>query len=197
MAYVIWTIAISGLVYILLGYPVLLSVSKGRNRPPVAKDPGYEPSVSVIVAVYNGAAQVRAKLDVLLALDYPAHLLEIIIVSDGSTDETDEIVREYMDRGVILIRAPRGGKAAALNHGIARASGQVLFFTDVRQALHRDALRHLVSNLADPTVGAVTGELKLVKGDKGEQADMDLYWQYELWARLRHSRIDSIFNTTG
>jgi cellulose synthase/poly-beta-1,6-N-acetylglucosamine synthase-like glycosyltransferase len=197
MAYVIWAIASASLAYILVGYPILLSLSKRRRRPPVAKDFRFEPSVSVIVAVYNGASQVRAKLEVLLALDYPQHLMEIIIVSDGSTDDTDAIVREYSDRGVILIRAPRGGKAAALNFGIARASGQVLFFTDVRQALHRDALRHLVSNLADPTVGAVTGELKLVKGDKGEQADMDLYWRYELWARLRHSEIDSIFNTTG
>ncbi|MDQ1472805.1 MAG: hypothetical protein QOJ99_4285 [Bryobacterales bacterium] len=197
MAYVIWAIATAGLLYILLGYPILLSLNKGRRLPPVAKDPVFEPSVTVIVAVYNGAAQLRAKLKVLFALAYPAHLLEIIIVSDGSTDDTDAIAQEYSKQGVILIRAPRGGKAAALNYGIARAAGQVLFFTDVRQALHPDALRHLVSNLADPTVGAVTGELRLVKGDQGEQADMDLYWRYELWARLRHSQIDSVFNTTG
>jgi cellulose synthase/poly-beta-1,6-N-acetylglucosamine synthase-like glycosyltransferase len=197
MAYVIWLLASASLFYIILGYPLLLRLNSGRRLPPVAKDPNYEPTVSVIIAVYNGASQLRSKLEVLRALDYPAALLEIIIVSDGSTDETDAIAGEYSSRGVILIRAPRGGKAAALNYGMAKASGEVIFFTDVRQPLDPAALRHLVGNLADPTVGAVTGELRLLTGDQGEQADMDLYWRYEIWARQRQSAIDSIFNTTG
>ncbi len=78
-----------------------------------------------------------------------------------------------------------------------RATGELLFFTDVRQPLDPMALRHLVANFADPTVGAVTGEMRLLKGESGEQADMDLYWRYEIWARTRQSAIDSIFNTTG
>ena len=198
MTYALFLTAAAAFLYIIAGYPILLRLSSGRRRlPAVAKDPDYEPSVSVIVAVHNGATQLRAKLDVLLALDYPARLLEIIIVSDGSTDTTDAIAEEYSSRGVILIRAPRGGKAAALNYGLAQASGEIIFFTDVRQRLEPSALRHLVANLADPTVGAVTGELRLVTGDQGEQADMDLYWRYELWARLRQSELDSIFNTTG
>jgi biofilm PGA synthesis N-glycosyltransferase PgaC len=198
MSYALFLIASAAFLYIIAGYPILLRLSSGRRRlPAVLKDMNYEPAVSVIVAVYNGATQLRAKLETLLALDYPARLLEIIVVSDGSTDATDAIAEAYSCKGVILIRAPKGGKAAALNYGMARASGDVIFFTDVRQRLDPAALRHLVGNLADPTVGAVTGELRLVTGDQGEQADMDLYWRYELWARLRQSEVDSIFNTTG
>src|SRR5712691_1614324 len=183
--------------YILIGYPAALAMFFARLAPAVTKDLHHEPAVSLIMAVYNGAPHVRAKMETILALDYPKHLLEIIIVSDGSTDATESIVREYSSHGVRLLVLPHAGKAAALNAGIERASGEILFFTDVRQPLDRMALRHLAANFADPTVGAVTGELRLLEREDGEQADMDLYWRYELWARKRHSAIDSIFNTTG
>jgi cellulose synthase/poly-beta-1,6-N-acetylglucosamine synthase-like glycosyltransferase len=193
-------ILISGVVlalYILAGYPFLLAVMPFKKAPAVGKDPSYETTVTLIMAVYNGAAHIRAKLETIFALDYPKRLLEIIVVSDGSTDDTDAIVREYADRGVQLLAAPHGGKAAALNLAFQRASGDILFFTDVRQRLDPKALRHLVANFADPAVGAVTGEMRLIKGESGEQADMDLYWRYEVWARQKQSAIDSIFNTTG
>lgn len=179
------------------GYPFLLAVRKGRARPPVAKDPAFATTVSVIMAVHNGEAMIRRKLEALIALDYPRALVSIIVVSDGSTDGTEAIVREFVDNGVTLLIAPRGGKAAALNRGLAAATGEIVFFTDVRQPLEPGCLRHLVANFADSTVGAVTGELQLLRGDSGEQADMDLYWRYEIWARHRHSQIDSLFNTTG
>ena len=149
------------------------------------------------MAVHNGEALIRRKLETLLALDYPRELLHIIVISDGSSDGTEAIVREFHNRNVALSVAPRGGKAAALNRGLAVAEGEILFFTDVRQPLDPLCLRHLVANFADSTVGAVTGELRLLRGDTGEQADMDSYWRYEIWARRRHSEIDSLFNTTG
>jgi cellulose synthase/poly-beta-1,6-N-acetylglucosamine synthase-like glycosyltransferase len=183
--------------YILFGYPLVLAVAPFKLAPAVRKDLSHRATVSLIMAVYNGAAHIRAKLETILALDYPKHLLQIIVVSDGSTDETESIVREYSDRGVALLLAPHSGKAAALNLAFEQASGDLLFFTDVRQWLDPMALRHLVANFADPTVGAVTGEMRLRRGEAGEQANMDLYWRYEIWARERQTRIDSIFNTTG
>jgi cellulose synthase/poly-beta-1,6-N-acetylglucosamine synthase-like glycosyltransferase len=183
--------------YILFGYPLLLWKWRFKTAPPVRKDLSFQAPVTAIVAVRNGESQIRAKLDTLLALDYPRELLEILIVSDGSTDRTEQIVTEYADRGVTLLVAPAGGKAAAVNLALEHATGELVFFTDVRQPLDRMALKHLVANFADPTVGAATGEMKLVKGEAGEQADMDLYWRYELWARERQTAIDSIFNTTG
>ena len=183
--------------YILIGYPILLKLLSSRPRRPVAKDLKFQSTVSVILAVYNGADFIRAKLESLLALDYPRDLVQILVVSDGSTDATNQIVREFSTRGVQLLEAPHGGKAAAVNLALAQATGEILFFTDVRQPLDRMALRHLVANFADPKVGAVTGELRLTRASDGEQADMDLYWRYELWARTIHSGIDSIFAVTG
>lgn len=196
-ASIVFVLAALALLHSIVLYPLLLRAIAWRKAPAVKKDLSFVPSVTAIVAVHNGAAHLRAKLETLLGLDYPKHLLEIVIVSDGSTDATAAIAREYAERGVILIEAPRGGKSAALNLGLARAGGEILFFTDVRQPLEPEALRHLAANFADPTVGACTGEMKLRRGDAGEQADMDLYWRYEIWARGRHSEIDSIFTVTG
>ena len=153
----------------------------------------------MVLAVYNGQDFVAKKLDNLLNdLDYPPELLDVVVVSDGSTDATDSIVLTYAHRNVRLVRVPHAGKAVALNVAISHATGDILFFVDVRQALDPHALRHLVANFADPTVGAVTGELRFVHSDQvGEAADIDVYWRYEIWARQRHSRIDSIFSTTG
>ncbi|MGA3202251.1 MAG: glycosyltransferase family 2 protein [Bryobacteraceae bacterium] len=195
-----WVVLITGAVvalYILAGYPLLLALAPFKAAPAVRKDLSHQATVSLIMAVYNGAAHIQAKLETILALDYPKQLVQIIVVSDGSTDETEAMVREYSGRGVELLAAPHGGKAAALNLALERASGEVLFFTDVRQSLEPAALRHLVANFADPTVGAVTGEMHLRKAEAGEQANMDLYWRYEIWARQRQTSIDSIFNTTG
>ncbi len=193
-----------GAIYIIAGYPLLLWKLQGRKAPPVAKDQDFRPTVSVVMAVFNGEKLVEAKLDTLFAQEYPADHLEIIIVSDGSTDRTVPLIRQYaaahtnsLYPRIVLIEAPKGGKAACLNLGIARAQGEVLFFTDVRQPMDPAALRHLAANFADPTIGAVTGEMHLRRGDGGEQADMDLYWRYEIWARSRQSEIDSLFNTTG
>jgi biofilm PGA synthesis N-glycosyltransferase PgaC len=184
--------------YIIIGYPLLLSFVGNRTALAVRKDTSFRTTVTAIVAVYNGERFIRQKLESLFGLQYPRELLQIMVVSDGSTDGTDSIVESFADRGVQLIRVPKGGKAAALNVAVPRATGEVLFFTDVRQKLEPDALTHLVANFADPSVGAVTGELRLLDPARaGQQADLELYWRYELWARRRHSRIDSTLVTTG
>ncbi len=198
IAYLVLVLAALAAFYILFGYPLLLFTVRWRRAPEVRKNSAYRPPVSVILAVYNGQDFIRAKLESVLKLEYPRDLLEILVVSDGSTDSTDRIVQEYAGRGVALIRAPRGGKAAALNRALARASGEILFFTDVRQALHPKALGHLVANLADPSVGAASGVLRILNPDaSGEQADLDLYWRYEWQARKTHSLIYSMFSVAG
>ena len=183
--------------YILVGYPLLLSRWR-RFGPPIRKDLDYRTTVTVLLAVYNGEAFLARKLDNLLGLDYPTELLDIVVVSDGSTDATDSIVQAYSDRKVRLVRVPHAGKAAALNAAMQHAMGEILLFVDVRQMFDLQALRHLVANFADSSVGGVTGELCFVHTDRvGEAADIDVYWRYEIWARQRHSLIASIFNTTG
>lgn len=183
--------------YLLIGYPILLANSR-RSAPPICKDMGHRPTVSVLMAVHNGEQFIQKKLESLLALDYPADRVQILVISDGSTDATEAIATTFASRGVKLLRVPHGGKAMALNAGLAQATGEIIFFTDVRQILDSQALAHLAANFADPSVGAVTGELRLLNPVRvGEQADMELYWRLELWAREQHSRIDSIFSTTG
>lgn len=196
-AEIILAVATLVVAYILIGYPLLLATLPVRAAPAVRKDQKYRPTVTAIMAVFNGEIFIGPKLDSILAMDYPRDLLDVLVVSDGSTDRTEAIADEFADRGVRLIKRPRGGKAAALNAALEQATGEILFFTDVRQPLDRAALSHLTANFADPTVGAVTGEMRLLTPDTGEQADMDLYWRYELWVRTRHSRIDSLFTATG
>ncbi len=193
----VFCLAAGALAYLLVGYPILLAYFPFRRRPYVRKDLAARRTVTALIAVYNGEVFLRQKLDSMQALDYPKDLLEIVVISDGSTDRTDEIASEYAASGVRLLRVPRGGKAAALNTGIAQARGEVLFFTDVRQQLAPDSLRHLIACLADPTVGCVTGELHILRDDRGGEAGMGLYWRYEVWARGKLSLIDSMCGATG
>src|SRR5580693_5918717 len=123
MLIVYLALVISGglIFHIVAGYPLYLALRRGAVRRPVAKDPDFRTTVSVIVAVHNGEALIRKKLNTLLGLDYPPELVDIIVVSDGSTDSTEAIVREFNSRRVTLLTVRHGGKAAALNYGLTAA----------------------------------------------------------------------------
>lgn len=183
------------ILYVLVGYPLLLQVLSRRARR-VLRSP-YSPKVTVIVAVHNGERYLEAKLGSIFALDYPKDKLDTIVVSDGSTDATEEIARRFERRNVRLIALPRGGKPKALNAGMAAATGEVILFTDVRQTIDPGSVRYLMENLADPEVGAVSGELVILQGETEGEVSTGLYWRYELWMRQALSRIDSIFGATG
>lgn len=192
---VVFIASLAFLVYLFFGYPLLLAVTARRERPVHKR---LEPkTVSVLLTVYNGEKWIREKLQSILALDYPAELMQVIVISDGSTDRTEDIVREFGTRGVELLGVPRGGKAAALNAGMRQARGDVLFFTDVRQPLEPGALKSLVCCLGDPTVGAACGHVYFLGDEHEQKAHMGLYWTYEKWIRRMHTRIHSIQAGTG
>ena len=156
---------LSGLtvVYVYAGYPVLLAIwARLRPRPALRRlDAGAElPTVSIVIAARNEAVRLRPRIANLLALDYPADRRQIIVVSDGSTDDTMAVLAEF-GPVVEAIAAPARGKAASLNAGIARATGEILIFADARQMFAPDAVRELVAPFADPRIGGVTGELLL------------------------------------
>lgn len=182
--------------YILVGYPVLLGLMARLRPKPVLKS-RQRKTVSVVVPAYNGEKFIGAKLDSVLALDYPRELVEILVVSDGSTDRTDSIVKEFAAQGVQLLRVPRGGKCAALNAAIPQARGEILFLTDMRQVVASDSLQPVIDCFADASVGAVSGELIILKGESHDEEDIGLYRRYENWIRNRLSEIDSIFGATG
>jgi cellulose synthase/poly-beta-1,6-N-acetylglucosamine synthase-like glycosyltransferase len=182
--------------YVLFGYPLLLAALAGRRANPVRRGPS-RPSVTILLPVRNGAAWISEKLKSILELDYPRELVEILVISNGSTDATDAIAESFAPRGVQLIHLQRSGKAEAINEGMQRARGEILFFTDVRQQLDRTCLARLMECFADPAVGGVSGELIIREGQTQQEADTGLYWQYEKWIRKRLSSLDSIFGATG
>jgi poly-beta-1,6-N-acetyl-D-glucosamine synthase len=182
--------------YILIGYPLLLAGLAARFGKPIHKSP-VRKTVSILIAVYNGAVVLRPKLESVVALDYPRELLEVLVLSDGSTDGTNEIVRSFEAQGIQLVELPRGGKPAALSAGIARSKGEILVLTDARQTLEPDSVRQLVACFSDPTVGAVSGDLPMRPGVGDEQGSTSMYWRIERWIRINLGRVDSTFGTTG
>ena len=184
------------MIYVLAGYPLVLRWVALRRPRPVRRQP-IEPTVSLIIAVYNGERFLEAKLQSVLALEYSAGQLEIIVASDGSTDRTEEIAERFAAQRVSLLRLPRGGKPAALNAAIAKARGEILILTDVRQPLEPHSVARLVENFADPSVGVASGELLIRAGASQEEADIGLYWRFETWMRESLSSVDSMFGATG
>ncbi|MBY0374909.1 MAG: glycosyltransferase family 2 protein [Bryobacteraceae bacterium] len=195
-ALIVFSVSAALLAYILVGYPLLLGALARRRGRPTLREP-REDSVSAIVAVHNGEQFLEAKLRSLLALDYPPGRLEIIVVSDGSTDRTAAIAAAYAPQGVRCLELPRGGKCAALNAGIAQATGDILLLTDVRQEVAPDSLRYLTACYADPAVGVVSGHLLIRRGERADQENIGLYWRFETWMRDQLSALDSMFGATG
>jgi cellulose synthase/poly-beta-1,6-N-acetylglucosamine synthase-like glycosyltransferase len=162
MAILFWA-SVALVIYVYLGYPLLLRVwaricrrqAAGPNPAPA----GGAPAVSIVIAVRNEGRRLGARVKNLVGLDY-AGPRQIIVVSDGSTDDTAAVAASF-GRAVDLIEVPQGGKAAALNAGVARARFDLIVFADARQAYAGDALRELVAPFADPRVGGVSGELLL------------------------------------
>jgi cellulose synthase/poly-beta-1,6-N-acetylglucosamine synthase-like glycosyltransferase len=183
-------------VYTLAGYPLLLGWIARRHYHPVRKDTELR-SVSFIIPVHNGEKFIENKLRSIQALNYPPELIEILVLSDASTDRTDEIASRFAPAGVRVVRLPRGGKPAAINAGVPLSTGEILIFNDVRQTLHPDSLRNLVACFGDPTVAAVSAQLSIRAGETSAEHDTGLYWRYELWIRQQMTRIHSTWGTTG
>lgn len=181
--------------YTYLGYPLLVSVAARLRRP--RHYPEHTPKVSVIVAAYDEEGVIGAKLDGLLALEYPAELLQVIVAADGSTDRTAEIVARYADRGIELVHRPeRAGKMAAIERAVAWARGDIIVLSDANNVLRRDALAELVRPFADPGVGVVTGR-KTVTGDGGLGFSEGAYWRYEAHIRRMESRLGCTVGVNG
>ena len=188
--------SITAILYTYLGYPLLVWLVARCRRRAVNKA-AATPHVSVIIACHNEARRIEARLRNLLDCDYPSERLEIILISDGSTDLTADIARRFVSERVRVFAYERQmGKATALNVGVELATGEVIVFADARQRFEARAIRELVANFADPTVGAVSGEL-LLDGGSGVGESVGLYWKYEKWIRKSESRVGSVIGATG
>jgi poly-beta-1,6-N-acetyl-D-glucosamine synthase len=183
-------------IYVLAGYPLLLSLwAKARPRP--IRRTTLRTRVSIVVPVRNGARWVEAKIRSLLQTNYPGDLIDILIVSDGSTDGSDALVSAFPDARVRLLALPAGGKSVAVNRGIESVSGEIVVLTDVRQTFDPDAIPKLLACFAEPGVGVATGELVIREGANREEYNTGLYWRYEKWIRRNLNRIDAMLGATG
>ncbi len=187
------------LLYVYVGYPLLVRALAAVAGKPVRRDVAYLPSITVIITAYNEEKSIRAKLENVRDLDYPRDRLDIIVASDGSTDATDEIVRTCGLEGVRLLRIEgRVGKTACQNAAVQQATGEVVVFTDATTHVDRQALRHMIANFADPAVGCVAGLLVYqAKGSNLTAAGGVSYWGYEVGLRRAESRLGTLIGVSG
>lgn len=197
-------VALGVAAYPYVGYPALLKLlsvarrarRQGRPAGPVRWE---WPSVTITIPVYNESAVIAETLEHILALDYPADRRQILVVSDASTDSTDEIVQRYAARGVELLRlARRAGKSAAENAARAVLRGDVVVNTDASVRIHPQAIKALVTALADPSVGLASGrDVSVARVDTAANRGEGAYVGYEMWVRDLETQLAGIVGASG
>jgi len=192
---VFW-ISIAMIVYPYFGYPLalyFLGKIRGVRNPNGMLSGEFTPTVTVLIPAHNEEGTIESKIRNTLSLDYPEKHLQMIVVSDGSTDATNTLVRKYQDHGVIFIpMEKRGGKAQALNKGLAAATGDIVVFTDASILLEPDSLRTIVKRFREDAIGCVSGSDRILDGG-GE----GIYGRYELYLRTLESEVHSIAGASG
>jgi len=192
-------VAAALIAYVYLGYPLLLALLNLFKRS-VKASLGYTPAISVLIAAYNEEEAIGKKIAQTLALDYPADKLEVLVLSDCSTDQTDAIVRGFGDPRVRLVRmAQRRGKTHAQNEGVQHARGEVLVFSDATTVYHPKALEYLACNYQDPAIGAVSGRYQYFDTEGNSPTGMGtiVFWNYENMIKMLQSRLRTITGCCG
>ncbi|MBC7236107.1 MAG: glycosyltransferase family 2 protein [Chloroflexi bacterium] len=196
---IVFWFSLAIIAYTYIGYGALLAwLARRRARPVHSAD--IEPSVTVLVAAYNEAECIGAKIENTLALDYPADRLELLVVTDGSDDATSEIVGGYAARyaNVRLAHRPeRRGKAHALARAFPLANGEILLFSDANSLFAADILRHMVRHFADPEVGGVGGAKRMIGLEGVPGQGESLYWRYESFLKACDSALSSVMGVPG
>ncbi|MDQ4120862.1 MAG: glycosyltransferase family 2 protein [Acidobacteriota bacterium] len=197
-AKIVFYTSAAALVYAYAGYPLLVWIySRLRPKPVFQND--IEPTVSFVITAYNEEKDLARKLENTLTLDYPKEKLEIIVASDGSTDRTDEIVKEFAERGVRLLRVEgRKGKTVSQNQAVESATGEIVLFSDATTIYKSDVLRRTVRNFADKSVGCVAGKLIYVDPkDSSVGGGARSYWNYETFIKRSESLACSLIGVSG
>lgn len=183
--------------YVYVGYPIIMGVwawfaPKSVDRAEI------RPTVSLIIAAYNEDAVIGEKIENSFKLDYPADKLEIMVVADGSSDNTPKIAERYADKGVVVLFSPeRRGKSAALNRGVQQATGEILVFSDANAYYNEDALKKIVRNFNDAAVGGVSGK-KTVRASATSATESEgLYWKYESFIKKAETKTGSTAGVVG
>ncbi|MBA2363091.1 MAG: glycosyltransferase [Chloroflexia bacterium] len=187
------------LAYTWVGYPLLLKLLLLRKPLSELTPPPQWPMVSAITTVYNEEEVIGRKLENLLSMEYPKDCLQILIVSDGSEDGTDDVVRQYAGRGVDLyVRPVRGGVTVAFNDAVSRSRGDVILHSDADTRHEPDFLLKLMPHYADPLVGVAEGEFRFLNTEaSGLAQNQGLYWRFEMFLRRAESRLGVLSTVSG
>lgn len=195
MEYLFW-ISLFLVFHAYFGYPLSLRLFSVFKRHAIIKAT-IEPSVTLIITVCNEDKRIKEKLDNTLAIEYPRDKLQILIASDGSTDKTNDIVREYANYNMhLLVFDERRGKENAQKDAVSYANGEIIIFSDVATNIDSQGIKEIVSSFADPTVGSVSSVDKLIDRN-GQPCGEGFYVKYEMWLRDLESRANSLVGLSG
>jgi len=199
MLEIIFFLFIFMIFYVYFGYPLIILLIAALNKKKVQKKDDFEPTVSLIIAAYNEEDIIEEKIKNSLLLDYPKDRLEILVFSDTSTDRTDDIVKQYQNEGIRLIQlSDRKGKTAGQNLAVTQAKGEIIIFSDANALYREDAIRKIVRNFYDQSVGCVCGELVYYSEDKSLIGDAEnVYWDYEKFIKRQENGAASILGANG
>jgi cellulose synthase/poly-beta-1,6-N-acetylglucosamine synthase-like glycosyltransferase len=195
---ILFWVSVAIIIYTYLLFPMVV-ILRGLMLKKNFKSSDITPRISLIVAAYNEEESIEGRIENVLSLDYPQDHLEVIIASDGSTDDTNAIVRRYARQGIRLLSLPRTGKTAALNAAVESASGEIIVFSDANSIYAPDALQALVRPFADPEIGGVAGDQRYLKpsqtgsGVDGERS----YWNFDRMLKRFQSRAGNVISATG
>lgn len=198
MAEIIFWLTLGIIFYTYFGYPLfILFLSLFINHK--IKKGEIEPKVTILITAYNEEKNIAGKLKNTLSLDYPKGKLEIIVASDASEDNTDGVVKEFASQGVMLHRVEgRVGKTETQNQTVKMAKGDIIIFSDATTKYKKDAIRKIVRNYHDPSIGAVSGRYEYVN-PTGAPVGLGtiLFWKYENSVKSRQTRIETITGCCG
>ncbi len=191
--------SLAALAYTFLGYPLLIGLlAKVAANPASKSPPAIPPAVSVVLVAFNEAERILPRVENLLAANYPSDKLEVLVVTDGSTDSTVAKLRALADPRVrVLAREQRSGKSACLNAAIPQARSEIVVLCDARQRFAPHTIPELVANFSDPALGAVSGSLEIDPAATGVGGGVDLYWKLEKFIRASEGRFSSTIGATG
>ena len=196
---ILFWLSVLAIFYTYFGYPLLLTFfAKVKKGKPVDKKPFF-PQISIVIPAYNEENNIGAKLNDILNLDYPKEMMEVVVVSDFSSDDTDNIIRQFSEQGVRLYRLKkRSGKIAAYRNVLPHLKGEIIVFSDATSLLNSASVANLVSNFHDQSVGCAAGLLMYINPKqaivgKGEKK----YWKYGEGIREYEYKLDSLPSVSG
>ncbi len=194
---IFWSSA-AALFYVYAGYPLVVLLVSIVFPKKIAKSEFF-PKVTILITAYNEEKDIRAKLENTLLINYPKEKLEILVASDGSTDNTDEIVREFSENGIKLFRQEgRMGKTFTQNKAVEQSSGEIILFSDATTMYEKDVLRVMLPNFADQSIGCVAGRLIYIdKSRSSVGKGAKSYWNYETFLKTAESRACSLIGASG